>query len=241
MKKVLFLLSFLACCISIYAQKSNERVYLKNGSIINGTIIEQNHVEDLIKIQTSDGSLFVYKMSDVDHIQAIEKSEGFRGGNGLHSKFRVIIEPTYVFGVEESDYKEDRVGGTVSMGYQFNPYIYLGVGAGGFHYLDSEVTSLPVFLNFRADFINAKINPFVDAKGGYSPLKDVEGAYASVSLGCRFRLGKSFGLSLSTGTEIQSAEITYKYRSYYNGSYHTSRSKKRTDIWGVFAKIGIDF
>jgi len=42
-------------------------VYLKNGSIIRGTILEQ--IPNVsIKIQTKDGSLFVYKMDDVEKI-----------------------------------------------------------------------------------------------------------------------------------------------------------------------------
>jgi len=40
-------------------------VYLKNGSIIRGTIIEQTPNVSL-KIQTKDGSIFVYKMEEVE-------------------------------------------------------------------------------------------------------------------------------------------------------------------------------
>jgi len=42
-------------------------VYLKNGSIIRGLIIEQ--VPNVsIKIQTSDGSVFFYKMEEIEKI-----------------------------------------------------------------------------------------------------------------------------------------------------------------------------
>lgn len=47
-------------------------VYLKNGSIIRGLIMEQIPNESL-KIQTSDGSLFVYKMEEVVKITKEEK------------------------------------------------------------------------------------------------------------------------------------------------------------------------
>lgn len=39
-------------------------LYLKNGSIIRGLVMEQIPNES-IKIQTADGSLFVYKMDEV--------------------------------------------------------------------------------------------------------------------------------------------------------------------------------
>lgn len=42
-------------------------VYLKNGGVIRGMIIEQTPNESL-KIQTKDGSIFVYKMDEVDRM-----------------------------------------------------------------------------------------------------------------------------------------------------------------------------
>lgn len=65
MKKLinLCLLSFFA--IMVYGQNNLEEVvYLKNGSIIRGTIIEQIPNETL-KIQTKDGNIFVYKFDEI--------------------------------------------------------------------------------------------------------------------------------------------------------------------------------
>lgn len=53
--------------VFIYAQNYTEVVYLKNGSIIRGTIIEQVPNES-IKIQTGDKSVFVYQMDEVEKI-----------------------------------------------------------------------------------------------------------------------------------------------------------------------------
>lgn len=53
--------------IALSQHEYEEVVYLKNGSIIKGTIIEQ--VPDVsIKIQTKDGNIFVYKMEEIDRI-----------------------------------------------------------------------------------------------------------------------------------------------------------------------------
>jgi len=50
---------------NLHAQeKMEDVVYLKNGSIIRGEIIEQI-IGKSIKIQTKDGSSFVYKMSEI--------------------------------------------------------------------------------------------------------------------------------------------------------------------------------
>ena len=137
---------------------------------------------------------------------------------GLKKGFHAIIEAGYSIGA--GDYQEDRPLLTLSLGYQFNPYIYLGAGVGGAYFLDSEVFAIPIFANFRVNFINNRISPFVDVKGGYSPA-DAKGGYASIGAGCRFNK-----FSLSLGYELLQAEA---------GRYGT------VDCWGYFGKVGIEF
>lgn len=64
MKKFLCTLTLLISFYSLSQNQTRDVVYLKNGSIIKGTITEMNPSENL-KIKTSDGSLFVYAMSEV--------------------------------------------------------------------------------------------------------------------------------------------------------------------------------
>ena len=52
---------------TVSAQSFQEVVYLKNGSIIRGLIVEQIPNKSL-KIQMADGSIFVYEMTDVEKI-----------------------------------------------------------------------------------------------------------------------------------------------------------------------------
>jgi len=51
----------------VQPQQFQEVVYLKNGSIIRGTIIEQVPGKSL-KIQTVDGNVFVYEMEEVEKV-----------------------------------------------------------------------------------------------------------------------------------------------------------------------------
>lgn len=67
MKKLFILLIAALACMSLSAQTLNECVYLKNGSVIKGIIIEQVPNVSL-KIQTADGSIFVYEMDQVEKI-----------------------------------------------------------------------------------------------------------------------------------------------------------------------------
>ena len=51
----------------VFAQQTKDVVYLKNGDIVWGTIVEQIPGESL-KIQTADGSVFVYAINEISKI-----------------------------------------------------------------------------------------------------------------------------------------------------------------------------
>ncbi len=72
-KKIFISLSFLLmfCFLTgsnVFSEEQyRDVVYLKNGGVVKGQIIE-NIINDKIKIQTSDGSVFVYKYTEIDKI-----------------------------------------------------------------------------------------------------------------------------------------------------------------------------
>ncbi len=63
----IFFVGMLLVAMVAQAQQLQEVVYLKNGSIIRGVVIEQVPNESL-KIQTADGSIFAYPMDEVEKI-----------------------------------------------------------------------------------------------------------------------------------------------------------------------------
>ncbi|MBN2521863.1 MAG: hypothetical protein JXB24_01250 [Bacteroidales bacterium] len=65
--KHLFFLTVLFCFAITNAQQQKDVVYLKNGSIIKGTITEMNPGSNL-KIKTADGSLFVFEMNEIEKV-----------------------------------------------------------------------------------------------------------------------------------------------------------------------------
>lgn len=65
MKKLTLVLFILAMASSLAAQEYIDVVYLKNGGRIRGIIIE-NIPNEKVKIQTSDGSIFVYKYEEIE-------------------------------------------------------------------------------------------------------------------------------------------------------------------------------
>jgi hypothetical protein len=90
MKKNIFITAlfmlFTAISFSVSAQNGNmeDVVYLKNGSIIHGTITEQIPNESL-KIKTKDGSVFVYKIADVEKMTKEQVAN--TSGNTLNNNY----------------------------------------------------------------------------------------------------------------------------------------------------------
>lgn len=87
MKKIILLLSIFISSFAFSQTQTRDVVYLKNGSIIKGQIKEMNPSENL-KIQTGDGSLFVYKMSE---ILKMEK-ETFAGTQMNNNKTQSFVD-----------------------------------------------------------------------------------------------------------------------------------------------------
>ena len=93
MKKILLTTVFILTATILLAQNLQDVVYLRNGSIIRGTIIEQVPNESLT-IETADGSFFVFAIDEVERIRRespepvlLQKRFGLMGGLNSASLF----------------------------------------------------------------------------------------------------------------------------------------------------------
>jgi len=171
-------------------------VYLKNGSVIKGVIIEQ--VPDVsLKIKTSDGSLIVCQMNEVDRI-AKEERPSYRdlrkSARNTLKGYKGFIDAATIGNVNGYDASFMEISTT--HGYQFNNYFFLGGGIALNYYADAELTTAPIYAAFRANFINKKVSPFADIKLGYT-VGDLRGTYASIGIGVRFSLKGRKALNLA--------------------------------------------
>ena len=150
-------------------------------------------------------------------------------GNGLKRGFRGIAELGYEVAINDNGDNSPILN--LSGGYQLNSYVFLGAGIGLRHYNDNDKTSVPIFFNFRSDFVNTKVNPFVDVKLGLSP--SYSRGFGSVGMGCRFKVGEKLGLSVSACFEVQDLE---------NKEDHSEDCGIYLDyMGGAFIKMGVDF
>lgn len=239
MKKYLALLLFaLITTVSFGQSNYQDVVYLKNGSIIKGTIIEQVPNKS-IKIETADRSVFAYQMDEIEKLtkEVIQgKSGGSLSNSGLQSGYKGIVELGYQIGT--GDYGMDRLKLNIINGYQINPYFSLGFGTGLRYYFDAEAALIPVFADFRANFMNNKISPYLSLGVGYSfdPTNDFEGVgfLLNPTVGVSFKVSDKSAMNVGLGYEMQKMDFYY-YDGYY-GYYSSSENSGAISI-----NVGISF
>lgn len=215
MRKIIYVLAALLAigifAENLYAQDNQDVVYLKNGSIIKGTIVEEVPGVSL-KIKTKDGSLFVYQMDEVEKITKEEKKRETKPSSvsKLNKKFNIIIYTgLYIAGVSVSDPSPTLTPSSILLWH-------LGVG-----------TEFTIHENFTdacyIRFIRKGAEDVYDYKGAYiignyleienalkfglfaSPIKP----YALMSLAIGFKLG-------ATGYSPSGASVDYS--DYLTGS-----------------------
>jgi hypothetical protein len=150
MKKILLisLLIFLGISFT-YAQSYEDVVYLHNGSVIRGLIIEQVPNES-VKIQTRDGNIFVYKMSEIQKMtkelddnsnyQQNRQRQNQRQSQGQRQKSKqpqVICSSlaSGYFGFADLGFgigsaKITHLGFEIVNGYRIIPQFAIGIGVG---------------------------------------------------------------------------------------------------------------
>lgn len=245
MKKLLLTLALLLTAVQWSFSQGNmkEVVYLKNGSIIKGIIIEQVPNKSL-KIQTADGSLFVCNMEDIEKItkefdsrKQPSYSLNTENTSNKHSLrgYRGFVDVGYTIGT--GDYSAGRIELTTSHGYQFNPYIFLGGGTGLQIFHEAECTAMPLFVDFRVNFKKGAIVPFAGVKTGYTFMlnddTDDLGFYCAPSVGVKFMTNHRMAVNLSLGYTVQLFD--YNYKDYYYYYYATK------NLGGVSIKLGLEF
>lgn len=146
--------------LNVGAQAINETVYLKNGSVVKGTIVEQVPNESL-KIKTGDGSIFVFQMSEVTKITKEEVKENPAKkvvfSDGKHRGLDFAINAGYLIGVgdaEDSNFPSLEI----SLGKQLSKNLYLGLGAGAWIPTGDGDLQIPISIDSKIMFPSRSSN-----------------------------------------------------------------------------------
>ncbi|MBP5526250.1 MAG: hypothetical protein J6Y11_11695 [Paludibacteraceae bacterium] len=233
MKKILMFAVMLISSISAFSQSFSELVYLKNGSVIKGDIVELLP-DSLIKIEVADGSVYAFEYKEIEKISRDSRNVVMSKKNVMHDSIcdfkqkkgsRLFVSTELMFG------EMPGVRFSATYGAQLNNKFFLGGGAGFCLSADwcSDHISIPVFADLRVDFLEKKISPFVELRAGYDvAVEGASGFYGNFSFGCRLKR-----FSASVGVETLKG-LDYDYPHYYVG-------KKRIYYGDYDASLPYDF
>lgn len=230
-RSISFLLSFFLCTLFpglIQAQeKGQDAVYLKNGSILYGKILEYTEGKE-VKIEIIGHNVLVFPVSEV------EKTAYKLMGNANNEPQKGITLGSSVSFLG---------GSSSSLGFNFNTsYLFanrMSAGLGtGVEFFSYQV--LPVYAEFNYYMLKTGLTPYFYAKGGYSfplskPYNDYwanpeykGGILASAGMGLRKDFHNSLSLLFSVGFRYQKLRTYTEYYPWYSGQ-STSESMTRID------------
>jgi len=209
MKKITclsFLIVFLLAFVQTQAQ-NKVSVFLKDGSIISGRIVEQ-YPDSIVKI-LSNGNIWVFRMSEVEKIDGKLTSVVLEDKNGVRAVATFFVQG-------------DGAGVKGQIGYRFGNHYTASLGIGSQQ--TDGVAFTPLFTDFRYDFKTTRKSPFVYAQAGYAWgddsyyydygwYQDYEfrgGIYAAGGLGLKTRYEK-IGIEFTLGYGFQTAYKSYGY------------------------------
>ena len=151
--------------------QSTDVLYLKNGSVIRGQILEFV-AGGTVRIETADGSVFVFEADQVEKMTKSTNGGTLRqsGGKSVNG-FRVIAGT----GIMANDYgdcilseADIALGGRMAGGHLF---VGGGVGINSYLYSDDitdNENNLIAFGVVRYNVLSRLASPFVEARPGYA-------------------------------------------------------------------------
>ena len=247
MKTYLILVIFIAALmpLSVSAQDNRQDViYMKNGSVYRGTIIEQIPAVSY-KIEIAGGSVIVIKADDVTKIT---KEDKFVDG----PVYRVRPRPVYEFHYRPRTWyiqaqalaEAPEVGFRLMGGYKFNQFGILALGTGiDLVFCDLHGNTnyaggyVPVYVYYSGEILRKHITPFYSVEAGYAFMPsgaDANGVglsynYAVIGghggpmggagFGVRFYSRRRVHWELSAHIDFKMATVHYENQTYNQNTY----------------------
>jgi hypothetical protein len=245
LKKSLFLVLFLFAVTTLMAQNNTQDVvYLKNGGITRGTILEF-FPEKHIKIQTVDGNVFVYQMSEIEkyakELVYNSKTHLSEDNTGVKKGYYGVIEfgPGYSF-----HYLQGPLTARLNVinGYRINPWFAAGAGFGLRLYTE-EGLMFPFFADLRTNFLNQRLSPYLSLEVGYAFFAENTergGLLLNPVFGVSVKLRNRSTINLGLSYEAQGVKNVYHY---YDDYYYSANNINKKSFYGhtISFQLGFGF
>ena len=242
MKKYLALFLFVLTTILVSAQGNyQDVVYLKNGSIIRGIIIEQVPNQS-IKIETADRNVFVYQMDEIERLtKELRQGGDTRKNTGMKLGYKGIVEWGYQVGI--GDYGMNRLKLDIINSEQINPYFSLGLGTGARYFFDAEAVVIPIYVDIRANLINRTVSPYLSLGIGksFEATNRFEGVgfFFNHTFGVSFKVANKSAINVGIGYEMQ--RIGFFYYGYGYNMYNIETTEITENVGALNIVVGISF
>ncbi len=163
MKSIISLFTLLLVCCHLSAQKLQEVVYLNNGSVVKGEIVEQIPNKS-VKVKTADGSLFVFQLSEIEKITKEEVLSGNKKGG--HRGLDFSVDGGYNISTEGGS---GDISAELGLGKRFSKNFYWGISSGVFIPTGDSDPTIPVASDFKLYFPlnSSSITPGLTLRTGY--------------------------------------------------------------------------
>jgi hypothetical protein len=243
MKNLLVVTIFLiSISLPVKGQVSPDTIYLKNGSYVSGRLIEIK--DNQYNFKSQEGYMFRFSADEVEgfviggssgKIRTRPKGLGFTIQFGIllgypydeYSESRVLIPDSHVA----------RLSITPMITYSFNNIHSLSAGTGIEFY---TFPLIPVFAEYKINFINKKFTPLFYARGGalIPPIQGTGGDdYTEFNTGWSY--GAGLGFSLPVGNSEFHIHAGYRYaevnylKEDFNGQSRKYQMYQHTTIFNL--------
>jgi hypothetical protein len=240
MKKQLFLIFLLTViALQLSAQRTKDALYLKNGSIIYGKLLEIS--DNKYKIQTADGSLFNFSADEVEKFTKEIPTYSGRKPSGIG----LAMEAGLLVGAQSNEY-DAPFSFNVIINYTASTKNVIGLGS-GVEFLGS--TFSPLFLEYKRLLCERKATPFIFFRGGImihtggEDEDDPSRYYYARDYRGGASLGTGIGISWSREDLETYLSFGYRYAqtSYKQGSYNDVVYTYKNNFNRLEVKFGFKF
>lgn len=228
---------FLATINGVLLAQTTDMVYLNNGSIINGKLVEQN--DNSFKIETCCGSLFVYDKSEVLKIEVGAGSMPLQ----IKSKGYFNYTSMGLLAGSEMDDKRSIFSVLMEHHYQVNSNLSVG-GVMGVEFYNESAAPLGGVLkvvlplkgksSFFAGFSGGHLMPLEDAKStDYEEISDTKGGpFVNTELGLIIPSNSNTNMFVALGYRYN--ELNYVREDWYYGDVERKVTYNRLSL-----KLGV--
>lgn len=223
--------------IPLSAQKTKDVLYLKNGSMIYGKLVEAT--DSQYKIKTEDGSIFIYSVPEVEKF--VNEPQRFDGRK--KDGFGFALEAGFLVGAQRSEYTAPFSFNFIG-NYTSNTKNKFGIGS-GVEYIGQSY--MPLFVEYKHLLSDKKTTPFMFVRGGKLFHLNGEEQNPDYYYGYNNTREYSGGFSFTMGTGISWSKdenetyLSFAYRNAQTSYVDTNSSSMKTTYNNTLNRLEIKF